>query len=208
MKTSRCLHALLLAIVLAGAPCAGHATVIVDQQNPSTSVVGADYVSLPGTTVGESFIPSQPSIQAVTFALFVVASTSTVRVDLLTGAGLDGAVLASTPTVTLTSSNFQTKEFDFASVQLLVPGSTYTLRIVETAGNEAGAFVTNDTYANGIEYSSGHGADTAVDLIFAEGAYLPATGVPEPSAWALLVTGGIGVALLGLRNHSRAQLAV
>ena len=195
MKT-RFLCCLVAASLLVRSPHSHAALALVDQQNTSTTSV-ITTGSATGNFLGESFTPSLLTIDAATFSGATIGVSSTITLDLLAGAGYTGTLLASSPDLTLTNTTPQTVEFDFASAAVLVPGDTYTLVLVQTAGDGTNfSFGDGNPYAGGKLYAIDGSSNSSLDLVFAEG-----IAVPEPSPWALLL-GGAGLAVLALRKRA------
>ena len=166
--------------------------------------------------IGQSFTPTQNSLDFVTLAFDGIVGPTTAHVDIVSGAGLGGPVLGSSPIVTLTNYNYKlggvggaTTTFTFASPVGLTAGNPYTLRLHVNSGDGFVDESFSNPYAGGQGYFGGKPASSD-DLYFVEGtqgSIAPAT-VPEPSSLAVLGLGGLGLAgfvLKAKRSKARAQ---
>lgn len=154
-----------------------------DQQSTANNSFA---VAFTNAGVGQSFTPTQSTINAATFSLYLASgntTSSTVQLQVYSGPGFTGTLLATGTPVTFTNTTAQIIELTLPTPLVLTPGQTYTLRALTTAGNYAYNYSTTDAYAGGTRFfANGNGAG-AGDVVFAEG-FDAAVGVPEPATWA------------------------
>ena len=205
-------------LALAVVPFARATLIVVDQQNNASGGTLGTGVSN-GGSLGQSFTPALPSLNAVDLPLQTLNVSETLQLTLLQGAGLGGTVLGTAAPLVLTQnfSRATTQEFTFAAPIVLTPGNVYTFKLTETAfvpfsGSDFGFYpvvTQSDTYAGGQFFLPDGSAFTGGDAVFAEGLTAagvgaPAVGLPEPSAWATLI---LGAGLLTLLGRARRRLA-
>ncbi|MDZ4847904.1 MAG: PEP-CTERM sorting domain-containing protein [Pirellulaceae bacterium] len=147
---------------------------VIDQQNVGTTI-GVTLV-----TVGQSFTPTLPKIDAAEFSIQTFGQISSVRLDVLEGNGFNGAVLGSSSPVNVFGTEPSFFHFDLNSPVALVPGNPYTLRLQSLDTTFFVHASTIDSYAGGTRYGAS-GLVEAGDLTFTEGVH----AIPEPSSIAL-----------------------
>lgn len=174
-------------------PSFGSPITVVDQQN----LVGA--TNTLAISVGQSFTPALSSIDAAEFLLQAFASSATIRLDVISGAGLGGSVLGSSAPQTITNNTtLQTIHFDLISPVSLIPGNPYTLGLFETGGiTFRVAYSSSNPYAGGSAYTL-TGVINGVDFVFTEGKH-----IPEPATVILAAAGLVGLAAFGWRRRKR-----
>lgn len=154
-----------------------HAVDTIDQQNPAANVTITATSNNP--TLGQSFTPTQPSINLASFTLATNEAGKTFRVDLHQGSGYGGAVLASSAEqpIPVGLNSPAPVNFIFATPATLIPGNVFTLRLVMTSPAGAGfsllALASLDNYAGGNAFA--FSALAAFDLAFSEGNRRPDT---------------------------------
>jgi hypothetical protein len=192
-----------LMLALAGLATSASAAQVIDQQNTATT--GSNNTGTANPTIGESFTAGSGLIDFATFSLYVTRAAS-YRVDLLSGSGFAGALLASSDTQALAvGTDIAAVEFDFASQIALDIGSIYTLQLVQVGAAptsfKLGAGISrNNPYAGGSWFSGADGsANLLNDLVFSEG-YTLAAAVPEPANAALLM---VGLGFMGMAVRRR-----
>jgi len=169
----------------------------IDQQNTTQNEIlsGSDLA-------GQSFTPALSSIDFATFTLYVAIAPgpSTVQINLLSGDGYGGSLLASTPSQVITNLGPQPIEFDFSSPVALTPGNIYTLQIQLVSGSVLNEYAASgNPYAGGQAYLSNGTVFTDNDLVFSEGTN-PASA-PEPATLSMLGLAALG--MLSLRRFAR-----
>lgn len=155
--------------------------VSIDQQN---TVVNPRTVIGVGTlTFGQSFTPSFSSIDAVEIAFTTGTGTSTWKIEILDGNGLDGDILGSSSPVTFSRLNVNSGppvHFDLLSRLSVIPGQEYTARMSNVSGSTTTVGIPNppteDFYLGGSAFFPF--PSTVTDILFSVGLH---TAVPEPS---------------------------
>ncbi len=199
---------ILLGFIFAGVPNVSAMPIVtIDQQNSGVVELTSGTLGfLPPTTTyfGQSFTPSLSGIDTIDIMSSTSGVSSTVRVDLYTGGGTAGLLLASTNEVSFMNTTFEYINFDFVSTQLLNPGDLYTMAFVYTAGDAPLHQLTSDLYAGGIAYDAPNANSPAVDLdfIFREGLHAAAP-VPEPTTFLLMGIGLAGLAGAEVRRRRK-----
>lgn len=193
------------AFAVAGASLpAAAATILVDsgeriQTMSFTSGIFGQSFLAPGAdllSIGVQFVTLNPA-----------APQNSVTVAVREGAGLSGAVLASTTFVPVNEGRFDPKVFtdiDFSGVTL-VPGAAYTLTLVNNGGGARNGIAFGPNLLNP-PFGPDFGPDAYVDgdLLF-NGGFSPCPTldrcdlnfrvvtaeavVPEPASWAMLIAG-------------------
>jgi hypothetical protein len=190
----------LAAMALAGSQFAS-AGAIIDQQNTFTN----SYFG-PSSAPGQSFTPSLNGIDFATFSLATTGASSTLVVNLFSGAGYGGTLLGTTSQMLITNAypDFETVQFNFSSTVALTAGSLYTLQLDLVGGSDIYEQESaSNSYSAGDEYGSVGDVQTGYDLVFSEGIN---SSVPEPSTYVLLGSGAI--LLIGFKRlrGQRSQL--
>lgn len=203
----------LLALILAAGP-AGAAILTVDQQalGPVVQIGLAGN----GNNLGQSFVPTLSSIDAVSIylndATDYIPGPATAEVKVLSGVvgsnGLGGAVLAISAPVTFTNyPDIRPIEFDLGSPLSVIPGATYVLEVVGLKGAFHFNNVAASSYPTGQYFQSYYTPAIIGDfnLQFTEGLTTASTvtSVPCPSPLAVLC-----VALVGLAAARRRMAGV
>ncbi len=191
------LHPLCAALLLTAVAAAAQGTFIYDQQSSTTNGAGrsASPFTLDNQPLGQSFAPSLPSVGFVEFeftepGFYNIGATGYVN---LRSGSITGPILGSTDPVFITpGTNFHVATFLFTTPLDVTPGTTYYLQPV-WQGGDPGMSIVEDffNYPGGDLYSNGT-ALPGLDLWFREGV------IPEPTTWALLLTGAL---LLYLRRR-------
>ena len=215
MRTSRTAFAVIV-LVIVGLSAIGasraDAAFVVDQQQTTTNS-GGGAVAPSWTSFGQSFTPSLSSIQWAQFSLENQSSPFTpisLSLSVLNGVsgtnGLGGAVLATSPAVSLTSTAaFAPTLFQLSSPLALTPGNSYVLEVNILTQNQGLGWqqTSNDTYPGGQMLQSPYSTSilSGQDYLFSEGVI---GSVPEPSsALALVIAGGMA----GLCHRRRRRAA-
>ncbi len=200
------LRILALLVVTAGIlpATAGAQVYVTDQQQPNyTSGGGA--IAPSWTAFGQSFTPTLNSIQWAAFTLqnqsspFAPINLSLSILDgQVGGNGLGGTVLATSPTVSLTSTSLATLVFQLSSPLALTPGNQYVLEVNILTQNEGLGWEQGGPYSGGQMLQSPYPTSllTGQQYVFSEGII---TAAPEPCTLALA---GLGIlSLLRFRRR-------
>jgi hypothetical protein len=176
----------------------GQGTFVYDQQSSTdeTFVAGGGIIQdgLPG--VGQSFTPTLSGVGFVRLSLYdwnpnngIGATLSlNLRTDSITG-----AILATTPSVSLPDSFSGFVNFYFPSEVPVTSGGIYAFEILVQSGSDSWSATAGEySYAGGTAFSQGMPVGGMSDFWFREGIVV----VPEPSSAALL---GLGALVLFVR---------
>jgi hypothetical protein len=195
MSIKVALQGALTALILAGAFSGARADILIDP-----SFRGGFGLSANSLNFGQSFIADAPQITWVG----IIANTcdgcrDLYRVDLLTGAGGSGSILASRTAHPGAASEYV--YFDFSGTTLTA-GNAYTasisvVRDSNWSGIQNGGVVrgeNHDAYPGGIAYFSGWTPNPGADfnlrvLSTIDIPPLPAAPVPEPGNYVMLLAG-------------------
>lgn len=176
--------------------------------------------------LGQSFVASDTSLTSFGFQLQTLNSGATndaLTLSLLSGGGLDGAVLATrmvTPTGIPATRTPTWLDFDLGGTALVV-GQTYTAVLSSTSSRLGLIYgpdinlLTNqptggDAYAPGVLLATGFNDATCnrnlCDTNFRLTSVTPATAVPEPAGWLTMIA-GFGVVGGALRRRTVTMAA-
>ena len=172
------LAAVFLAIFSAAMLAHGQRNFVSDQES-LTVVEGAAPLDSFYQPVGQSFIPTLPSIGFVQLNLFCNSGATVlvnVRADSITG-----TILGSSSLVFIPDLFSGVSDFLFSTPVSLTPGVTYYLQPVIQSGGAVSSYVTDGSYPGGTEIIQGSPISFR-DLWFREGIV-----VPEPSSLTLIV---------------------
>ena len=137
---------------------------------------------------GQSFTPNLTSVNFIRLNLNDNNPGNALGATLylnLRADSISGAVLATTPTVSLPSGFTGPVDFFFQSEVPLTPLSTYTFEIVVQLGSDSWNSRAGElNYAGGMVFANGLAAPGS-DVWFREGTYT----VPEPSTAAIMLLG-------------------
>lgn len=171
---------------------------VVDQQNLVGTYSGG--ASSPDFVLGQSFTPALPGIDAIDLNISTLSFPSSMRIDLLDGLvgidGLQGPVIGTTQTITITQTFKSTFRFLFANTVPVTPGNTYVMRF-EPIGPNSNPQIQIHSDEGISPYPLGQALQRHLtpasiasrDFVFTEGVF----GIPEPGC--LLMA---GLALLSL----------
>ncbi|MBS0335175.1 MAG: hypothetical protein JSS35_20595 [Proteobacteria bacterium] len=159
--------------------------------------------------VGQDFVAIDPELISIGFAysdLNPGLDNTPITLSVYEGTGVGGALVASRtftlpdalPSVTDSPSIIDT---DFSGVRLTV-GGVYTAAVSTTSFKVAVVYGA-DGYGGGTTTSPLSQCSTGCDLDFRVVGRGAATGAPEPAAWALMLTGFMGLGA-GLRARRLA----
>lgn len=194
----------LAAVVFALVGLAGtgaHASVVtVDQQNTSGGFFSGTAQTL-GDGVGQSFIPTFTSMDAVDIVVGTGGASSTVRLDIFSGNNFTGPLLASSATQVITNSVPAPLGLTLSSPLTLVPGNIYTFRLTRVADSGFAIEYGGNNYANGQVWDIGNISFPNIDLVFAVGL---STSLSQPVPLPTTATMGIATAGVVLLRRRRA----
>jgi hypothetical protein len=186
-----------LAVVLSLVSTASASSLaVIDQQNLIN-----DARSFSGqSSIGQSFVPSLPAIEAIEFELGALTGGNHIFVNLRDGVfgatGLEGPILGRTNTLTIPSdAELAMRHFDFENRIALTPGNTYVAEVVGDNGQYVGLSF-NDRYPPGESFKI---TSPGWDLVFVEGLH-----VPEPGT-AILAAAAAMLASLACGRRRRAR---
>jgi hypothetical protein len=173
-------------------------TFLYDQQSATESTGGGVSLNIQDyQPVGQSFIPTLDSIGFVRLQggdATIGLGGATLYVNLRADS-ISGQVLAQTESIAFPDGFYGYMEFIFATPAPLIPGNTYVLQPVAQGNYWQIILYNNYFYPNGTVYLNGIANTSGFDLWFREGII-----VPEPSAVALFVGGGVGLLWLKRRT--------
>lgn len=208
MPTNRTCTLRILALLVATAgifPVTVGAQILVTDQQQLNYTSGGGAIAPSWTSFGQSFTPTLNSIQWAEFTLenqsspFTPIDLSLSILDGQVGAnGLGGAVLATSPTVSLTSLSYAPLEFQLSSPLALTPGNQYVLEVNIVTQNQGLGWEQGGPYSGGQMLQSPYSTSLLAgqQYVFSEGII---TAAPEPSALAFAGLGALG--LLGFRRR-------
>ena len=163
---------------------------LYDQQSSTdeTPISGAGAVIQQLAPYGQSFTPSLSSVDFIRLNLNDGNPNNgigaTIYLNLRTNT-INGAILATTPSISLTNGFAGIVNFLFPSTVPLTPSATYVFEIVMQSGSDSwNALAGEYNYSGGIVYANGVPASGS-DLWFREGIVT----VPEPSSAVLVLLG-------------------
>jgi hypothetical protein len=179
------------AIHPAGANAAAAPILFIDQQNLVGSAFGG--ASAPDFLLGQSFTPSRNGIDSIELNISILAFPAQMRIALLNGVvgldGLQGPVIGTTQTLTITETSLHKFRFDFPTTVPLTPGDTYVMRFEPIGANSNPQIEINTGFPPN-PYPGGQALQlhlppnslTDRDFVFTEGL----NQIPEPSSLLLL----------------------
>ena len=175
----------------AGASVAAAPILFIDQQNLVGSAFGG--ASAPDFLLGQSFTPSRNGIDSIELNISILAFPAQMRIALLDGVvgldGLQGPVIGTTETLTITETSLHKFRFDFPTTVPLTPGNRYVMRFEPIGANSNPQIEINtgfppNPYPGGQTLQSHLPTSSFADrdFVFAEGLFQ----IPEPSSLLLL----------------------
>jgi hypothetical protein len=205
------LATLLVVLFLMAARVQAMGGQIIDQQNspppsPNAGTFGSSIEFF--SPIGQSFTPRLAGLDFVTLTMMDASRQSPGTFVVEIHQGLDGALLAASPAVTLPigfgdGTRFGTNvDFEFDRRVSLSPGDLYSLIVRDTnPGTGANFFLSGtngfDSYPAGVEIENGlPSTGLNYDLFFQEGV----SAVPGPSSFMLLVLAATTAAVLRLSS--------
>jgi hypothetical protein len=202
MKTTARFQRWLTAAIVAAVSVSGAGTRVngqqvlsIDQQNTVGNATGG--ASSPNFLLGQTFTPKFNRIDAIDLRVAILAFPAQMRVTLLDGVvgidGLQGAVLGTTSSSTITSTTRQNFRFTFPAPITLIPGNVYAMRF-DPFGIDSNPQIEISSAGTPNPYSGGQALQLNIplaslsdrDFVFAEGML-----IPEPSAILLLAIAAI-----------------